>query len=110
MKIAVLSMYINPWYREIVKYAKQNLEEYCTLNGYDFIYETEETLNGVYDGLRDPPWYKIKLILKTLENYDYVVWEDADSFIFDYNKKLEYFIDKYLEDKDILVATDNDEG
>jgi hypothetical protein len=108
MKIAVCSLYIQPWYREVTKYGKRSMEKYCEKNGYDFIYETEDTEDGVYDGKRDYPWYKIQLLLKVLKNkdYDFVVWNNADSMIINYDKKLESFIDKDLCHKDILVARD----
>jgi hypothetical protein len=107
MKIAVCSLYINKWYMDIVKYGKISLEKYCNKHGYDFHFETESTSGGVYDGKRDIPWYKIQLLLKILNNYDYdyVIWNDADSHIVNYDKKLENFIDE-MGDKDILVARD----
>lgn len=102
------SLYINPWYREIVKYGKLSLEKYCQKHGYDFIYETEETEDGVYDAKRDIPWYKIQLMLKVMQNsdYDFVVWNDADSQIVNYEKKLESLIERYMGEKDVLVARD----
>lgn len=108
MKIAVCSLYINPWYREIVKYGQRTLEKYCRKHGYDFIYETEETPEGVYDKKRPIPWYKIQLLLKVMQNseYDFVVWNDADSVIVNYDKKLEDFITRDLLTKDVLVARD----
>jgi hypothetical protein len=106
MRIAVCSLYIGVEYRDIVKYGKISLEKYCEKHGYDFIYETEETPGGVYDSKRDIPWYKIPLLLKVMQKeYDFVVWNDADSQIVDYDKKLETFISE-MEDKDLLVACD----
>lgn len=112
-KIAVCSLYINDWYREIVKYGKRSLEKYCEKHSYDFLYETELTENGVYDPtkteLRPIPWYKIPFILKILntDKYDYVVWNDADSQIVNYDKKLEDFITEMNNsNKDVLVARD----
>lgn len=103
------SLYINPWYRVITKYGKQSMDLYCKKHGYDFIWETEETKDSVYDGQRDIPWYKIKLIEKIMKHhpeYDFIVWNDADSMIVDDEKKLENLIEKYLGDKDILLAKD----
>jgi len=107
MKIAVCSLYINPWYREIVKYGKKSLEKYCAKHGYDFFYETEETPGGVYDSKRDIPWYKIKLLLKVMESdYDFVVWNDADSQIINYDITLESILHEHLNDRDVLVSRD----
>lgn len=106
MKIAVCSLYIGVEYRDIVKYGKISLEKYCDKHGYDFIYETEETIGGVYDAKRDIPWYKILLILKVMQKeYEFVVWIDADSQIVNYDKKLETFISE-IGDKDLLVVRD----
>jgi len=109
MRICVCSLYINDWYREITKYAKIVLEKYCKKHGYDWVYETELTPNKVYDKTRDPPWYKIRLMLKLLatNQYDMVVWNDADSHIVNDNITLEEKVEKYLGDKDILLARDN---
>ncbi len=110
MKIVVCSLYINPWYREVVKYGKRSLENYCAKHGYDFVWETEETEDGVYPpgAERDVPWYKIQLLLKCMANSDadFVVWNDADSMIVDPERKLEDMITKHLGNNDILVAKD----
>lgn len=108
MKIAICSLYINKWYMEIVKYGKKTLEFYCKENKYDFIWETEDTHDGVYDKLRDIPWYKIKLLLKLLKmDYDLIVWNDADSIILG-DTKIEYIVDKYMKKEcDILIARES---
>ena len=108
MKIAVCSLYINDWYRDITKYGKLSLENYCTKFGYDFYFETENTENSVYDGQREFPWYKIKLISKLLATgqYDYIVWNDADSVVVRDKYTFEDIIRTHMEDKDLLVAKD----
>lgn len=109
MKIIVCSLYINEWYRNIVKYGKISLENYCKKHNYEFYYETENTPNSVYDNKRDIPWYKIKLLLKILNttDCDFIVWNDADSQIVNDEKKLEDFIISDLQDKDILVGREH---
>lgn len=61
----------------------------------------------VYTMEKDIPWYKIKLLLKLLKNpdYDFIVWNDADSTIVNYDKTLESIIEQ-VGDKDILVGKD----
>lgn len=109
-KIAVCSLYINEWYRYITKYGKKTLENYCTKHGYDFFFETEETVDGVYDKSRDIPWFKIQLILKIMRNhpeYDYIVWNDADSLIINDNIRFEDIINVYLPaNYDMLLGPD----
>lgn len=113
MKIAVLTLRINEWYREIVKYGTKTMEIYCTTNDYDLIVEDETSINSVYDGKRDPPWYKIKLLIKYInqnidnQKYDYLVWIDSDTHILNMNKRLEHFIRKYQKDKNIFIGSDN---
>jgi hypothetical protein len=116
MKIAVCSLYINDWYREIVKYGKKTLDLYCEKHGYYFIYETEEMKDNVFvkfresEPHRDIPWYKIKLLQKISEQeseFEFVVWIDADATICNPDITLESFIEKYLTpDKDILLGRD----
>jgi hypothetical protein len=107
MKICVCSLYINDWYREITKYGKLSVENYCVKHGYDFVHATEDW-DG-YDGERDPPWYKIRMLLEVLETgkYDIVVWNDADTQIVDDSISLESKIDKFMEGKDMLLAREH---
>jgi hypothetical protein len=110
LRIAVCTLRINEWYREIIKYGARTMEMYCLNNDYDLIVEDETTKNGVYTGSnkRLPPWYKIKLLLKyMIDKYDYLVWIDADTQILNINKRLEYFIYTYQKDKDIFIGSDN---
>jgi hypothetical protein len=102
MKVAVCTLCINDWYKEIVKYAVITTENYAKKHGYDFY-----ICNEVYDGTRDYPWYKIKAIQKILPKYDFVFWIDADGFILKPELSITYFIDGYLEDKDILCTKDH---
>lgn len=108
MKIAICSLYINDWYRKIVKYGKKTLECFCEKHGYDFVWETELTEDGVYDATKNPrdiPWYKILLLQKTLLSgkYDFAVWIDADSVIVS-DRDLEDFIKKHICNYCMIVS------
>lgn len=109
MKIAVVSLYINDWYREITKYGRKTLEIYCKNHSYDFYWETETS--EFYDKRRDCPWYKILMILKILKHkkkYDFVVWNDADSLVIRDKYSFEEIINTYMSDThDILVSHEN---
>ena len=111
MKIIVCSLGINDWYRDIVKYSINNLDYYCKKNGYEFIFQTENSEDTVFDGQRPPCWYKIKLIKKILEentDCDYVFWVDIDCQLLNHDLLLEYFIKKYFEeDTQLLLTQDN---
>ena len=101
MKIAVCSFHVNDWYINIVKYGIRTREIYCNQHGYDLIVD-----NSIYDQSRDPPWSKIKLLQRYLPDYDYLVWIDADSFIMNFDQKLEHFILNYMNGKDMLFGKD----
>jgi hypothetical protein len=103
MKIKVCTMAFNNWYKEIVKYGIQTIKNYCSKNNYKFIIDNED-IDTVYDKSRDPPWFKIKVIEKNLNECDYLVWIDADTHVMNPNKKIEYLIERYLENKSILIA------
>jgi len=107
MKIIVCTLAINEWYRNVVKYAIKNFEYYCSLYNYEFILHTENDTDTVFDNKRAPCWYKIKLIEKILKEKecDYVVWIDADCQILKHDVKLEYFIEKYINNEFYLALT-----
>jgi len=109
MKIKVCTMTVNDWYKEIVKYGVQTIRNYCLSNNYEFVIDDEGKAT-VYDKSRDPPWFKIKVLQKNLTDCDYCVWIDADSQILNPDKKIEYLIDTYLKDKDILIGIEGRSG
>jgi hypothetical protein len=61
-------------------------------------------MNELYDGQRDCPWYKIKVIQKILHLYDYIIWIDSDGFIMKDNNFIQDCINKYP--KDIIIQED----
>lgn len=95
MKIGILTAYtdINPWTIDekcnFLKVSSQNHIEYCIQNNYSYICELfhKEKLNSIH-----PTWIKIFALLKYLNEYDYLVWIDADCVFKDKNKKIEDFI------------------
>jgi hypothetical protein len=100
-KIAICSMSIGDKYREWTKYSRINKIEYCKKYGYDFIED-----NSVYDESKPIPWSKLKLILKYIDEYDYIVWIDADIYIMNKEMCLEEMIKEKQLDKDIMVGSD----
>jgi hypothetical protein len=101
MKVAICTLCINDWYAEIVKYGVKTIENYAERHGYDFY-----ICNEVYDGTRDYPWYKIKAIQKILPKYDFVFWIDADGHVLKPDLTINYFIENFLKNKDILCSKD----
>jgi hypothetical protein len=65
MKIAILTLAINDWYYDVVKYGVKTAELYARKHRYDFY-----LCNDVYDNKNNTPrpfpWYKIKAVQKHL--------------------------------------------
>lgn len=84
-------MSIGTEYKEITKYSRENKILYAKKHGYYFIED-----ESIYiEGAKEIPWYKILLILKYLDKYDYIVWMDADLLVMNNEIKLEDIIEKY---------------
>jgi len=84
MKVAMCMFYDDA----IAEYAETNVkinQKYCDKYGYTLVVSTTRTTN------RHPAWEKIGLCLKTLDEYDYVIWCDADAH-FHIHRPIEMFI------------------
>lgn len=77
--------------QEYEKKMSGNIEthkEYCRKHGYDYI--CPRSIDDVYDKEERPfSWYKIKLVQKLVQNYDYVLWTDADTRVNNMDAKIE---------------------
>lgn len=99
MKIGLCFMNIGEIYKNITFWSRQNKINYCNKYGYKFI--EDET---VYNVDKPIPWTKIPLLLKYINDYDYLVWVDADILIMNMNTKIEQFINMYPFD--IICGSD----
>jgi len=110
MKILVCTLCINDWYYDVVRYAIKNLSKYCEIHNYDLIIDYGKDENTVYDGKREPAWYKLLLIKKLMleKDFDYLFWYDIDSQIINHDIKLEYFIEKHFTDPNIDLILPQD--
>lgn len=72
---------------------------YCQKHGYTYI-DATDTLSDLASyttiGDKDPHYYKLAIIRKYLDNFDYLIWFDSDIYICDTTFKLEVLIDNYL--------------
>lgn len=100
MKIALCTLSVGEEYKERTKWTTVNKKSYCAKHGYTFI--DDET---ILDKSRPIPWSKILLLLKYVNDYDYLVWIDADILIMNMEIKLEKFI-KQHEKFDQICGTD----
>lgn len=97
------------WYDENIKeYAdltKEINKKYCENNNYDFIFDNKRRLKD-----RHPSWERMPGLINILENnnYDYVVWIDADAFFrYDHpNQNLLSDIINKNKDKNVIFSYD----
>tara|TARA_R110001583_G_scaffold103163_14_gene250318 strand:+ start:5521 stop:6294 length:774 start_codon:yes stop_codon:yes gene_type:complete len=74
---------------------------YCEKHGYILIKSSRRAYKN-----RPSSWERFPLLLGHIENYDYVVWIDADAFFYNSAPPLEKIINHYK--KDILLSADGD--
>ena len=110
MKIIVCTLCINDWYYDVVRYAIRNLTNYCNTHNYNLIVDYGKGSDTIYDGKREPAWYKLLLIKKIMleQDFDYLFWYDIDSQIIRHDIKLEYFIEKHFTDSIIDLVLPQD--
>jgi len=112
MNVAVLM-----WYDDHVKNYGDNCfkinKVYCDKYGYDLIksskrfYQTYWTTDRGNLPARNPHWERFPLILEHINNYDYVVWMDADAFFYNISPPIKKLINKHK--KDILFSADDND-
>lgn len=90
MKIGICFLSIGEDYKTYTKYSRQTTIDYCKKHNYSFIED-----ESIYVQEKPIPWSKLLLILKYINNYDYIVWIDADILIMNHEIKLEDIIEKY---------------
>jgi predicted O-methyltransferase YrrM len=100
MKIGVCFLNIGDVYKRRTHWSKINKQNYCAKHGYDFIDD-----ESIYNPSKPIPWSKIPLLLKYINNYDYLVWIDADILIMNNKISIEHFIEKYNK-FDMIVGSD----
>jgi hypothetical protein len=101
MRICVCSLTFGDYYKTITRYGRDTKIAYCQKHGYDF--KDDDDIVGTD---RHPAWYKIQLILRYLDSYDYVFWVDGDTFIMNPEITLESLIEGHMMGLDIMVVSD----
>tara|TARA_B100001123_G_scaffold447337_1_gene604539 strand:- start:1315 stop:2925 length:1611 start_codon:yes stop_codon:yes gene_type:complete len=91
------------WYDEAIKeYADINFEinkKYALKNSYHLIKSCDKKLD------KHPSWEKLPLILKHIDDYDYIVMCDSDAFFYYDSPKIENVINKH-PNKDFILSGD----
>lgn len=92
------------WYNSIISsYGDINYKinkAYCDKYNIDLI-----RCNEIRHSKRHPAWERIPLILKYINNYDYVMWIDADAHFYIDSNNIINFINKY-NTYDIIFSKD----
>jgi hypothetical protein len=97
MKIKIISAY-NEKMKALSDLSFRATEEFCEKHGFD----CERYKIVEYD--RPASWYKIKVILECLDqNYDFLLWIDADAIILNKNFNLKSLI---KTDKNFYISKD----
>lgn len=65
-------------YEQLLAITGPTFERYAQRHGYDLVLRTEVDTNH-----RPAPWAKVPLLLELLEEYEVVLWVDADAIIMD---------------------------
>ena len=100
MKIAVC-MWYDAHAAEYGDICREINRIYCEKHGYILIKSSRRAYKN-----RPATWERFPLLLKYIENYDYMVWIDADAFFYNSAPPLEDIINHY--EKDILLSADVD--
>ncbi len=95
MKICIITAYskTNQWTTtgtcDYASIATKNHIDYCNKHNYTYISEVWDL--GEY-GTWHPTWVKIFMLQKYINNYDYIVWIDADAIFYNKDVKIEELI------------------
>lgn len=101
--IAICTLVIGKEFREATYYSLLGKIRYCMKRGYDLICD-----ESVYDSSRPAAWSKINLLLKTLNDYHFVLWIDADTYIMNKERKVEDYIvnNDMLSNREMMISKD----
>ena len=113
MKIAVCSSLLGETPDAQLAYAKDMAENidshinYCNRHKYDYICPTsleQVSARALTEPRRMFSWYKILLLQRLAQNYDYVLWLDADTRIQNMELSIETLVAKFMSDQHIALA------
>lgn len=87
-KIHIISAYTDNLI-DMINVSKPILSEYCYRNNYSY-----DIFNIPTDYIRPYSWFKIDKLIQIDNDYDYILWMDADSVIVNKQFKIESIINK----------------
>lgn len=100
LKICVVMFYTKDY--KIGSHTENINREYCKKNNYTLIIYNE--IPKILES-RHTSWCKHYYLLKHIEDFDYVMWIDADAFFCNHSIKIEDWIDK-SDNKDYIITRD----
>ena len=92
----------NEQYTKLTKLSKEINSKYCEINHYHYIYEEIDSSIKEHDMY----FHKFEMILKYIDQYDYIVWCDIDAIPINPNKTIESILDNKHEifiSKDVAI-------
>ncbi|MDC3332964.1 DUF273 domain-containing protein, partial [bacterium] len=101
MKIGVCTLTVGDEFKKGSSICIESIQHYCQKHSYTYI--NDET---IADSEREPYWNKVLLLEKYIDEYDYLVWIDADMLIMNPEWTLESLIVNYMCNKDMMLAID----
>jgi hypothetical protein len=93
-------MYYDDAIKEYADIAYKINKHYCDKHGIDIIVSNEKTYAD-----RKPSYEKLPLVLKYIDQYDYLVWIDADAFFYGGSEDIRNIINTYA-DKEFIFSQD----
>lgn len=88
MEIAVITLGTSH-IRQYSQYAFDINRSYCEKQGYTYI-----QYNDILDQSRPASWSKIPIIKRHLNDFDWIMWIDADAIFFNHDTRIEERIDE----------------
>jgi len=88
MRIAVLTLY-TPNISNYADITTSIHEQYCEHNDYTYIKYTD-----TLDASRPPSWSKILALKNNMDDFDWILWIDADTLINNHDIRIESLIDE----------------
>ena len=86
MRVALVGLAAGSRFQEMAGVVNPRKQDYCNQHGYDFIH-----FDRPFDAQRPMPWSKIPAVLRVLPHYDWVLWHDTDTVMWNPHR-IETFI------------------
>lgn len=101
MKIAILTVYDDA-YAPVANITCPVIERYCIAHGYTPWVRRREKLSSWSETV----WQKIPLLRESFEDYDWVMWIDADAMVMNHTIRLERIIESALGQSNLIISRD----